>query len=99
MAHDSSDQVHLLTLDQLNKRSTSAIYLQMLRCLNTSDLAFTYMLLKPGTLLDICNNALNMLQMELEGNCHYMTIEEHSEFYRYITTLAEFATQHMKSEV
>lgn len=53
------------TVVRMNRiATTSQVFLIILRTLNTSDLAFTYMLFKPNTLLDIVDHAESILKIE-----------------------------------
>lgn len=82
------------SVSSLNELPASLNFLVMLRILNTSDLAFCYMIFKPETLLDIANNAARILQDEMEHNCHGLTIEEVTEFLDYCQTLREYAEKY-----
>jgi hypothetical protein len=76
-------QTQTQELNELNKLSAVQVQLIMLRCLNTSDLTFQYMLYSPVTLFDIINRARDMLRMEPDS----LTAEETAEYMEYLVAL------------
>ncbi len=77
-------------LKHLNGLTATQNFLVMLRSLNTSDLAFTYMLLGHKSCLDIAKNAENILHDEILNDCHRLSDTECIEFYSYTAALREY---------
>lgn len=93
-ANASSDQImQTTTIDDLNQLTTSQVCLIMLRCLNTSDLTFHYMLYKPETLLNIQDECSHLLAMDIQDHesDSGLSPEEISEFNDHLQTLYEYA--------
>jgi hypothetical protein len=84
----------LLSVSQLNQLSCSQTHLQLLRCLFTSDLAFSYMLLEPATLQNIAANCRSLFAIELEEGCHCLTEEQCTEFDHICSALEEYAANY-----
>lgn len=88
-------RVILPTVDQLNIMSASRNLLMMLRTLNTSDLAFMYMLFEKRTLGDIIDVCQGIFSDE---NALDMSPEEQEEFCAHVNSLVHYRDQVLNAD-
>lgn len=76
----------LPTLKDLNDESAGHCALAIMRCLNTSDLTFMYMLFKPDTLDDLLDVCLDLAQRDSDA----LTSAEWQEIVSYANDVREY---------
>jgi len=94
----------LPTVQEMNDANDAIrVNFLMLRCLNTSDMGWTYMCLKPETLLDIVDMARSMYENQEKDRISgefpdamrpSLNPEETKEFHELCTTFVDYANQH-----
>ena len=75
---------------ELNKLSVSQNQLLLLRVLGTSDMTFMYMLYDVPTIHNITHQAIGLLKMELQEECHELSMDELGEYTSLVSDLIEY---------
>lgn len=83
------------TVKEMNDGSDLRITLLLLRCLNTSDMGWTYMCLRPESLLDIVEMCRGFVDTNKENIASDFTPEEYDELLELCSTFEEYAKEHM----